>query len=148
MAMTIGYVYRLVCKDVNANEIYVGSSTSLRNRRSDHKKCSNNADGKKYNYKVYQYIRANGGWNNFNLIPIERMEFEWGWELKDRERFHMEALHATLNSQTNQAEISQKYDNRETVHVKYNCACSGRYIHTNKARHERSKKHQNYVNQE
>jgi hypothetical protein len=73
MANRIGFVYKLVCKDVNATEVYVGSSTSLRNRRSGHKSGCNNVNDKRYNFRVYQHIRANGGWDNWQLLPIERV---------------------------------------------------------------------------
>ena len=86
--MKIGYVYNLVCKDVNAAEVYVGLSTSLRNRRANHKSACNNEKNKSYNRPVYQYIRANGGWANWQLLPIERVEFDFKFKLHDRERHH------------------------------------------------------------
>ena len=76
MANRIGFVYKLVCKDVNVTEVYVGSSTSLRNRRYAHKSCCTRENSKQHNLRVYQYIRANGGWN-WNLLVIERVEFEF-----------------------------------------------------------------------
>ena len=59
MEKRIGFVYKLVCKDVTATEVYVGSSVSLRNRRATHKSCCHNE--KAYNLPVYQYIRDNVG---------------------------------------------------------------------------------------
>jgi hypothetical protein len=112
--MKIGFVYKLVCKDVNAPEVYVGSGTSLRNRRTCHKSKCNNEKDKAYNLPVYQYIRDNGGWANWELLPIERVEFEFKFELHDRERHHMEAIHATLNSlvpNRTQAEYYQDHKN-------------------------------------
>ena len=91
MVNRIEFVYKLVCKDVNATEVYVGSSVSLRNRRANHKSCSTRENNKAYNLPVYQYIRENGGWQNWELLVIERLEFEFRFELQDRERFHMEA---------------------------------------------------------
>ena len=117
--MRTGFVYKLVCKDVDATEVYVGSSTSLRNRRASHKSACNNKNDKCYNFPVYQYIRENGGWQNWDLLPIERVEFDFRFELQDRERHHMEALHATLNScvpNRNKAEYYQ--DNREEIKAK------------------------------
>ena len=109
-------MYKLVCKDVDATEVYVGSSTSLRNRRACHKSRCNNKNDKCYNFPVYQYIRENGGWQNWDLLPIERVEFDFRFELQDRERHHIEALHATLNSKVpnrNKAEYYQ--DNKEEI---------------------------------
>jgi hypothetical protein len=97
--------------------MYVGSSTSLRNRRASHKsKCTNEKD-KAYNRPVYQYIRENGGWDNWELLTIERVEYEFGFELKDRERHHMETLHATLNSQVpNRTAAEYHNDNKVEIH--------------------------------
>lgn len=114
--MKIGHVYKLVCKDVNATEVYVGSSTSLRNRRACHKTRCGNKNDKAYNRPVYQYIRENGGWDNWELLPIERVEFDFKFELHERERHHMEALHATLNSQVpNRTRAEYNQDHREEI---------------------------------
>ena len=122
--MRTGFVYKLVCKDVDATEVYVGSSTSLRNRRACHKSACNNKNDKCYNLPVYQYIRANGGWQNWDLLPIERVEFDFRFELQDRERHHMETLHATLNSQVpNRNKAEYRQDHREEIKAqkkKYN----------------------------
>ena len=96
--VTTGFIYKLVCKDVNFTEIYIGSSISLRNRRSKHKSDCSNVNSKSYNLPVYQYVRNSGGWTNWELQTIERVEFEFKFELVARERHHMETLHATLNN--------------------------------------------------
>ena len=117
--MKIGHVYKLVCKNVDATEVYVGSSTSLRNRRACHKSACNNQNDKSYNLPVYQYIRENGGWANWDLLPIERVEFDFKFELHDRERHHMETLHATLNSHVpNRTQAEYNQDHREKLKQK------------------------------
>ena len=74
--MRTGVIYKLVCNDLNVLECYVGSTDSVRNRRSKHKSNCNNVDGKSYNFRVYQFIRKNGGWGNWNLIELEWLEYE------------------------------------------------------------------------
>ena len=95
--MTIGYVYKLVCKDINAKEIYVGSTVNMNQRRRQHKNACNSEKNKHYNYPVYQYIRANSGWENWESVIVETVEYNEKHELKLRERFHLEELKATLN---------------------------------------------------
>ena len=76
---------------------YVGHTSNLNQRKNNHKSHCNNESSKKYNYYVYQFIRQNGGWNNWNIIEIDRRNCI---DLNDAckfEREHMEHLNATLN---------------------------------------------------
>ena len=50
-----------------------------------------------YNMKVYQYIRANGGYRKFDLIQVERVEYDTRHELHARERRFDELLIYNLN---------------------------------------------------
>ena len=109
-----GFVYKLVSKDIEVKECYVGSTNNTRIRKCKHKSDCNNVNGKQYNYRVYEYIRANSGFQNWDLIVLETVQYNEKYELKARERHHMEALGATLNTQTpnrNRAEYQQ--DNAE-----------------------------------
>ena len=93
----VGFVYKLCCIDPEIKEIYVGSTKNLRVRKSDHKRNCNNENKKEYNFNVYQFIRANGGFSNFDIIQLERVEFNTRHELHARERHYIELLKATLN---------------------------------------------------
>ncbi len=97
--MTIGYVYKLVCKDINAKEIYVGSTVNMNQRRRQHKNACNSEKNNTYNLSVYVYIRENGGWGNWESVIVETVEYNEKHELKLRERFHLEELKATLNTE-------------------------------------------------
>jgi len=115
--MRTGTIYKLVCNDLNAVEIYVGSTDSVRNRKSLHKHSCNNVDGKLYNLCVYQYIRGNGGWENWSMIELELFEYDRKPELKARERHHMEALGAKLNSCVPNRDKAEYYQNN-AEHIK------------------------------
>ena len=69
----------------------------MRKRKNNHKNNCNNEKAKYYNNKVYQYIRKNGGWDNWNIIEIERFEAIDGNDARKRERHWIEELKATLN---------------------------------------------------
>lgn len=90
-------IYKLCCKDINITEIYIGHTTDMRKRKWQHKSSCNNERNKKYNYNVYQFIRNNGGWDNFDMIEVERFEAIDGYDAKKRERYWIEELKATLN---------------------------------------------------
>jgi hypothetical protein len=78
--------------------IYIGHTTDFYNRKSDHKRFCNNPDTNKYNFKIYQYIRNNGGWDNFNMLEIEKYPCADGNEARAREEQIRVELGAKLNS--------------------------------------------------
>ncbi len=93
----VGFVYKLCCIDPEIKEIYVGSTKNLRVRKNQHKYICTNENDKNNNCNVYQFIRANGGFNNWSIIQLERVEFNTKYELHARERHYIELLKASLN---------------------------------------------------
>lgn len=99
----INYNKTIIYKIAKYNEedplnIYIGHTTDFPNRKSDHKRFCNNPDTNKYNYKIYQYIRANGGWECFNMNEIEKYPCIDANEARAREEHIRKELGATLNS--------------------------------------------------
>jgi len=64
--------YKFCCNDNEIQSCYVGHTISMYDRKRRHKSACNNPEGKEYNLKIYQTIRANGGWNNWRMIEIEK----------------------------------------------------------------------------
>jgi len=64
-------VYCIVSKDTDIQEVYVGSCLDLKKRIRDHKYNCNNKNYPGYNYKLYQFIREHGGFNNWKFIWLE-----------------------------------------------------------------------------
>jgi len=93
-----GLIYKLCCKDTSIKEIYVGSTTNFTQRKRHHKSDCNNPNAKQYNYKVYQFIRENGGWFNWNMVLIEYFPCETELELGKKEDYFKNELQARLNS--------------------------------------------------
>jgi hypothetical protein len=91
-------IYRIVCKDLNITECYVGHTTNLIQRKYRHSITYTNPNTKDYNYKINQYIRENGGWSNFELIEIEKYPCSDINEATKRERYWKEFYNANLNS--------------------------------------------------
>ena len=91
-------IYEIICKDVNITEGYVGSTTNLVKRRYEHKSSCNNENCKQYNRYVYQFIRDNGGFENWDVVLIEQViDCKDKEHLHKRERFYIESLKAELN---------------------------------------------------
>ena len=91
-------MYRLVCKDISIIDTYVGHTTNWINRKSAHKSRCNNENDKVYNLKIYQTIRANGGWVNWDMILIEDYPCTNSLEACKRERELMEEYDAKMNT--------------------------------------------------
>ena len=66
-----GYVYRIFSKNENIIDCYIGSTFNFVVRRSTHKANCRTEGKPPYNYKVYQYIRDNGGFDNFTMDVLE-----------------------------------------------------------------------------
>jgi hypothetical protein len=92
-------IYKLCCKDIHIKELYVGSTCNqLKARKNKHKSSCDNMNGKEFNYKVYQFIRSNGGFSNWDMVEVERYEAIDKQDLNKRERYYIELLGATLNT--------------------------------------------------
>ena len=90
-------IYKLCCKDPNITYIYIGSTTSFRHRKCAHKTKCNNEKDRGYNTPVYQFIRQNGGWMNWDMVEVEKYKATDKSDLHKRERYWLESLGATLN---------------------------------------------------
>jgi hypothetical protein len=186
-------IYKISCRDIKITECYVGSTEDFSQRCSEHKSDCNNEHSKGYNLKVYKYIRANGGWDNFIIEAIIDCDLENRY---DCELYYFKLFEATLNTnypkrskkqyKIDNKEYYQQYnkqyhiDNKEKIskqqkqyriankehyqqynkqyniknkekirehqYQKHNCECGKIYTQSHKARHIKTKKHQNYIN--
>jgi hypothetical protein len=113
-------IYKLVHKNDQDNEnIYVGSTTNFRGRKVKHREKYYDKNTKEYNYKVYQFIRENGGWDEWEMVAVETYPCESKRELEIRERFHIETLKSKLNKIV-PTRTSKEYreDNKELIKEK------------------------------
>ena len=90
-------IYKLCCKNVDVKEIYIGSTTNFKRRKNAHKTICNNENHNSYNVNVYQYIRNNGGWANFDMIEIKKVNCIDRRELCKIEREFIEKYNSKLN---------------------------------------------------
>ena len=67
-------IYKIYCKDENIKDCYVGSTNNYNKRKIQHKYCCNNINSDRHHLKVYEFIRANGGFENFDFIILEQLE--------------------------------------------------------------------------
>lgn len=112
-----GVIYKLChCNDLENENIYIGSTTNFRTRKNNHKKCCNNENCEEYNRLVYQFIRNNGGWSEWKMIPIEKYPCNGKEELKIRERYYIEFFKSKLNKQMpSRTKKQYRNDNKEII---------------------------------
>ena len=66
--------YKFSCKTEDIECCYVGSTANFLARQRRHKLDCNNANRDNYNIKLYETIRANGGWENWTMTIIGEAE--------------------------------------------------------------------------
>jgi hypothetical protein len=104
-------MYKLCCNDLNITDIYIGHTTNFTKRKNQHKSYCNNEHKKEYNFKIYNFIRENGGWNNWSMIMIENYLCNSELEAKKKERELIENLKPTLNSNIPTRTKKERYEN-------------------------------------
>ena len=198
------HFYKIICRNTNIKNIYVGHTTDFKTREGCHKRVCNNSNDKNYNLPLYKFIRENDGWDNFDMVLIETVSMENSLEARKRERELIEELNAEINyikkpavsleeakqrkkewTKENEDHVKeykhnwqienrerlseirkQQYqDRREEILAKCKkydeenieerrairnrlcqCSCGDTYTYANKSRHQRTKKHQDYMN--
>jgi len=143
-------IYKIVCNDLAIKDCYVGHTTNFTQRKKEHKTRCVNLDHPKNHYKIYIIINANGGWNNWNMIEVEKYPCKDINEASARERYWYEILNANLNMSVPNRTIQEWYENNksklaEKAKEKYVCDCGsicGIYM---KQKHFRTEKHQDFI---
>jgi hypothetical protein len=107
-------IYKIACKNLSIIDIYVGHTTSFKDRKKSHKQsCKNNKS------KLYRMIRENGGWENWEMIEIEKYSCNDVNEAKKRERYWYEKLNAKLNTIIPILELNEILEKRQISHSIY-----------------------------
>ena len=101
-------IYKLCCKDSNITDIYIGSTTNFYRRKSQHKNSCNNENSNEYNSYKYQFIRDNGGFENFDMILIENINVDNKRDLEKIERKYIDELKPSLNTYKSYTTIEEK----------------------------------------
>ena len=110
-------IYMIKKKDDYDNKnVYIGSTKDFMKRKNCHKNGCNNPNSRGYNMKLYQYIRDNGGWDEWCMVVIQDYPCDSRDELKECEDIIMCEIKSVLNN--NRANRSIKewcIDNRDKL---------------------------------
>jgi hypothetical protein len=97
----------------NENLTYVGHTTDFNKRKGHHKSSCKNNNSKAFNYKLYQMIRNNGGFEMFKMIEICKYPCNDKREAERKENEVMKELKVNMNtvrSFTTEEEKKQYYE--------------------------------------
>lgn len=128
-------IYKICCKNTDITDFYIGTTINFKSRKTVHKFKTN-----KCHSLLYSTIRNNGGWENWTMIEIEKVKCNDKRELEKKEREYIEKLKPTLNQY-----IPTRSFN-EYQKVIYKCECGSIIKRRNKADHNKSIKHNEYIN--
>jgi hypothetical protein len=92
-------MYKIQPKNPNLIFSYIGHTSEFSRRYEAHKRNTTNIkDLKHYHLKVYQTIRDNGGWNEWEIIEIEKYICSTKLEARIREQELMISHNTNLNT--------------------------------------------------
>ena len=91
-------IYKITCKDTNIKDLYVGHTTNFVQRKYSHEKLCINKKSPNYKCKLYETIRNNGGWENWNMEVIDFFKCHDHYQARQKEQEYFISLNATLNS--------------------------------------------------
>jgi len=87
------YIYKLKRTDIEDDNIYIGSTKDVFTRLQEHiSKYKSNSTR-----KLYDYIRKNGDINNWEMVIIDKIEYNTRRELINKEREYFELYKPSLN---------------------------------------------------
>jgi hypothetical protein len=153
-------VYKIMSLDPDIDNIFVGSTTAFRKRKHDHKKNCCNESSKEYKRYVYQFIRNNGGWDNWSMVVVKAYpDITSKMELSNKEMKWRKKLKANLNiTITNMQELTEEKLKKECrkwqreldpwyfAREKIKCECGCMIGRSNISNHRKSKKHLTLMN--
>ena len=88
--------YKISCKDEKIKDCYIGQTGNFNVRKSAHKRCAIK-ETKDSNIHLYKFIRNNGGWENFKMEILERLDCKDKEEVSNNERHLIDFHKGTLN---------------------------------------------------
>ncbi len=113
----VSCIYRISHKlDYENNNVYIGSTIDLHKRKICHKSTCITETNKSYHSNPYEYIRANGGFDNFQFTILRVCDNVDKKELIKLEQSFIDVYEPTLNSQSaSQTKKEYREKNKEKI---------------------------------
>jgi hypothetical protein len=165
-------IYQIRPLDRTLGFTYIGSTICFEKRKSNHKEYCRNEKRKSHNTPLYKFIRENGGWDAFEMVPLEEYKCDTKLQARIREQDTLDKVENKLNSvraytddATTKEQQHQHYlENRDVVlekrkdyrnknktaineqkKEKVECCCGAIVSKSHLGRHRYSIKHQMFV---
>ncbi len=149
-------IYKIT--DNTSNAVYIGSTCkTLEQRLKQH--IANNKSYKAGKYSNFVTVFKILDNNDYKIELVESypcatkqdLNIREGNIIKQYRTNKLNIVNRNVAGQTNKQSCAQYYKNNknelnEQRNQKHNCCCGGKYTCANKSRHEKSKKHCQYVN--
>lgn len=109
-------IYNLRCKNEDVITRYIGSTTNLKRRITEHRTNCKNPLCKEFLSPLYSFIRSNGGWENWSMDIIAHVVCNTKEELLKIERGYIENATDLLNKKIpGRTSLEYYADNREKI---------------------------------
>jgi hypothetical protein len=89
-------IYKIICKDPSVKDFFVSHTTNFSQKKHSHKTNCTNSKKKDYNLQIYQTIRANGGWDNWEMLEIAKYNCKDANDARIKEYHHQLILNNEL----------------------------------------------------
>jgi len=90
-------MYKILPKNSDLDYCYIGHTNDFADRKRQHKFPCVNASHNKSHLKLYQTIRENGGWDEWQMIELEKFNDKTKLEARIREQELIKEHNANLN---------------------------------------------------
>ena len=109
--MIKGYIYKISCKTENIDESYIGSTTNILRRISQHKyDIKRNS-----NRPIYKFINSNGGIDNFNFETLLEVYIEDRLDLFKIEKQYIKSEKKLINCNIPCRERKEYYNDNKNI---------------------------------
>jgi hypothetical protein len=113
------FMYKICPKNKELALCYVGHTTNFSERMRHHKLQALTENGNKSHQKHYVAIRQNGGWDEWEMIEIEKFNGKTNLEARMREQELIKQNNANLNSVSAFVTEEQRASTKKAITEKY-----------------------------
>lgn len=110
-------------QDFNNENVYIGSCCNFTRRKCGHKSDCNNPNSRRYNFKLYQTIKDNGGWDEWIMLKLHDFPCNEKYELNLEERRVIDLYKSKLNikvpTRTNKEYRDENKEKLKDINKKY-----------------------------
>jgi hypothetical protein len=101
-------IYKIYCRDIRVPDFYIGSTKCIQNRINCHYNSYNNPKSKRFNLKLYNFIRDHGEWGEWVIEEIYSFSCNNRKELPEKEQEFITKLKPSLNVNSANKETKNK----------------------------------------